>query len=87
MSLSKFRRHSWFCVELLFWFPTRQQRNAPLSGHLLIVIVRTIVKLSPNFLTGTVERCSTCPSASIAIRNENRRMLLDRFMDRVSLTS
>jgi hypothetical protein len=66
--------------------PTRQQRNAPLSGGLLIVIVRTTVKLRPNFLTGTIESWRTCCSASIAAWNSYRQILLDRFRDRVSLT-
>lgn len=67
--------------------PTRQQRNAPLSGDHLIVIVRITVKLSPNFLTGTFERSRSERPASIAAWNINQQILLDRFMDRVPLTS
>lgn len=69
-----------------FLVPTRQQRNAPLSGDLLIVIVRITVKLSPNFLTGTFEWSRTILPASIATWNSNQQILLDRFVGRVSLT-
>lgn len=57
-----------------------------LSGGLLIVIVRTTVKLSPNFLTGTFEYPGSRRLANIADWNSNQQILLDRFTDRVPLT-
>jgi hypothetical protein len=69
-----------------FLIPTRQQRNAPLSSDLLIVIVSLTVKLCLNFPTGTFEWSRSLLPASIAAWNTNQQILLDRFMDRVLLT-